>query len=205
MHLDREGQRIWLRGVLEKTGLTPTALARVAKLSQSTITRFLASENAPMLGLRSIQKIVAATELAPPGINGKGGEGGDEFREGEASRFIDDTQAGSERVRAAVAAIIGDRQAADPWVMRSDALKFAGYLPGDILIVDISRMPVSGEVACAQVYQWEQGKAGTIFRLYEPPYLLAASDAPEMRRPLLVDNNHVVLKGVVTESLRLRG
>jgi hypothetical protein len=58
-------------------------------------------------------------------------------------------------------------------------------------------------VVCAQVYQWPSGTAQTVFRIFEPPYLVAATDDPTERRPLLIDNNQVTVKGVVTQSLRL--
>ena len=203
MNLERERIRTWLRDVLAQTGDSPTALAKKAGLAQSTLTRFLNAEDAPLLGLRSITKIAAVSKVPAPGFQTANGEDATNFQEAEASPFLMDEQSQHERVAAAVEAIIGGRQAADPWVMKSDALKFAGYLPGDILIVDLARMPRAGEVACAQVYQWDKGQAGTVFRIYEPPFLVAASDDPAMRKPLLVDNNHVVLKGTVTESLRI--
>jgi transcriptional regulator with XRE-family HTH domain len=203
MNLERERIRLWLRRVLEQTGDSPTALAKKAGLAQSTLTRFLHSDDAPLLGLRSITKIAQVAKVSAPGFDGGEAKALAGFQEDEAVPFVNDAQSQNVRIKAAVAAIIGTRQAVDPWVMKTDALKFAGYLRGDILIVDLSRVPNAGEIACAQVYNWEKGQAGTVFRIYEPPYLIAASDDAAMRRPLLVDNNQVILKGVVTESLRL--
>jgi SOS-response transcriptional repressor LexA len=80
----------------------------------------------------------------------------------------------------------------------------AGYMPGDILIVDLNAEPERGDCVCAQLYRWQVGTAETIFRIYEEPYLLAATRHPDLRKPLLVDNDRVVIKGVVTEILRAR-
>ena len=108
-----------------------------------------------------------------------------------------------ERLRAILSLVIGGRKAAVPWLIRNTVLKFAGYLPGDIAIVDLGETARESSIVCAQVYQWEQGRARTVFRIYEPPSLVAATDAPQARRPLVVDNNQVIIKGVVTDTLRL--
>ena len=101
-------------------------------------------------------------------------------------------------------ALVSGRNAANPWTLNSRALEDAGYLPGDILVVDLNAQPKAGDVVCVQIYKWAEGKADTVFRIYEPPYLLAACRDPALRRPLLVDNNHIIIKGVVTECLRRR-
>ncbi len=60
------------------------------------------------------------------------------------------------------------------------------------------------DVVCAQVYDWARGKAETVFRLYEPPYLLSSTTDPKLLRPLVVDDDVVMIKGVVVASLRSR-
>lgn len=77
-------------------------------------------------------------------------------------------------------------------------------MPGDVVVVDLAATPTRGDVVCAQVYRWHEGKAETVFRIFEPPYLVAASAAPALRMPLVVDNDRVMIKGVVTHSLRAR-
>lgn len=102
----------------------------------------------------------------------------------------------------AIDALIGDRPATDPWTLHTRALEGIGYLPGDILIVSLNMTPNAGQVVCAQEYRWSEGKADTIFRIYEPPYIVAASSEAAFRKPLLVDNDRVVIKGVVIASIR---
>jgi len=43
----------------------------------------------------------------------------------------------------------------------------------------------------------------TVFRIYEPPYLIAATTLSHYRRPLLVDNDRVTITGVVTDLIRV--
>ena len=96
------------------------------------------------------------------------------------------------------------RNGVDPWVLRSNALLSIGYLPGDVMLVDLNERPRAHDVVCAQVYDWVRSRAQTVFRLYEPPYLLASTTDQAVLRPLVVDDNVVVVKGVVTASIRPR-
>jgi SOS-response transcriptional repressor LexA len=92
----------------------------------------------------------------------------------------------------------------DPWTLKSRALESAGYLPGDILLVALGETPVAGDIVCAQIYDWNAGKAQTVFRLFQPPYLIAATTEASLLRPHVVDDEKVVIKGVVMNSLRGR-
>ena len=44
-----------------------------------------------------------------------------------------------------------------------------------------------------------------MFRIFQPPYLLAASSDPTLMRPLVLDGETVEIKGVVINSIRDRG
>jgi transcriptional regulator with XRE-family HTH domain len=77
------------------------------------------------------------------------------------------------------------------------ALEGLGYLPGDIVIVDLDRKPAPGDVVCAQVYDLGRSEPETVMRIYEPPVLVAASFDEQLRRPLMVDDARVKIEGVV--------
>ncbi len=96
------------------------------------------------------------------------------------------------------------RANADLWQVKSRALELAGYLPGDFVVVDLDRAPAGGDVVCAQVYDWDTRTAQTILRLYEPPFLMPASQSALFRKPEIVDDDRVVIKGVVVASARQR-
>lgn len=195
MEPTRDDLKAWLQRALDKTGETPSGLARRAGLATTTLTRFLNDPAAPMLQLRSVAKIAHVAQLPAIGLPVTTPPHG--MAESEGVPLGD---AGG--LAAAIANLIGARNAADPWTLRTHALEDAGYMPGDIVIVDLNATPQPGCAVCAQIYRWNESKADTIFRLYEPPYLVAASRDPALRKPWLVDNNQVVIKGVVTESLR---
>lgn len=190
-------QREWLLKVLDKTGLSGTALALKARLAQTTITRFLNDdEHGHALSARSIAAIEDAAGMRfgpdprPVGL-----------RESEATPY-DARKAPAELNF--IQPIIGQANGIDPWMLRSRALETAGYLPGDVLIVDLNREPSPGDVVCAQLYDWARSKAETVFRLYEPPYLTVATFDNSLRKIFVVDNQTTVIKGVVIASIRPR-
>lgn len=98
--------------------------------------------------------------------------------------------------------MLSGRNAASAWTLQTNAVSALGYLPGDVVIVDTSRRAGAGDIVCARTTH----PAGTIFRVYEPPYLLAAVTDPmrasALRRPLIVDNDRVSIVGVVTDTWR---
>lgn len=200
----RDQIRAWLLEILEKSGETPTALARRAGVAQSTLTRFLNNEHSNMLGTRTIAKIAHAARSEP--IAGHPIrmhiEMPAQFSEGDATPYAIDE---GSPLEAAIAVLIGERHATDPWLIKNRVLEDAGVMPGDIAIVDLSEPAKPRDVVCAQSYRWAEGRAETLFRIYEPPYLVSATRDPDLRRPLLVDNERVVIKGVVIWLVRARG
>src|SRR5262249_53096305 len=98
---------------------------------------------------------------------------------------------------AAIAALIGSREAAVPWTIQTRALECLGYLPGDIVIVELGRQPAPGDVVWAQVHTVSRSDAEMVMRIYEPPILAAATLDEQLRRPFMVDDAHVIIKGVV--------
>lgn len=154
-----------------------------------------------MPNARTISKIAAAARIGPPQLELTSDEPLS-LREPDADRFIFDDGT-DERLKAMIAAAIGTRTAADPWLLRTDALKFFGCRPGDIAIVDLSRQAQRGDIVCAQHYSINQMTADTIFRVFEQPWLVAATDDPAYRRPLLVDGTAVTIMGVVTDIIRV--
>lgn len=203
MDLTREGVRRWLVDLLARTGDTPTSLARKSGIAQTTLTRFLgdADGDGPMLTLRTISKIAHATGSSPEGFEAPAPDlrqTGFAENDGEPIRAPD---AMPSDLREAISALTRGQSAADPWTIKTHALVHAGLLPGDIVIVDLGLTARPGDVVCAQHYSWAQGSAETIFRIYEPPYLVAASSDPELRRPLVVDDERVIIKGVGSVSV----
>lgn len=204
MHDTRDHLRAWLREILEKSGETPTELARRAGVHSTTLTRFLSRPDAPTLSSTTVAKIAHAAGAVTPGpagapppvVTARG------LSDNDAVPYVANDQQNARDQ--AIQRLIAGRNSANAWVLRTDALVLAGYLPGDVVIVDLGATPVAGDVVCAQIYRWREAKADTVFRLFEPPYLVAASLAADLRKPAIVDNDRVIIKGVVTDTLRWR-
>lgn len=193
----REAQRRYLDTVLRLTRRTLSDIAREGGLNHTTLTRFY---NRPsddrLLETMTINIIAKVTGIAPPAELLAGPIGG------LAEQAEPYEAAPNDPLSRAVQALLRGRTSADPWVLRTRALEDAGLLPGDIVILDQAVQPVSGDVVCAQVY--DRSGAETVWRIYQPPYLVAASRDPAYRRPLYVDGQHVLIRGVVTDQLRRR-
>ena len=211
----REAVVHWLDLCMAKTGETATGLARMAGIASTTLTRFLADPEAHMLSLRTMTKIGHAAGVPPPFAPLAGQQGDDTaetppqpsgFAAPEAARFEPADIDSNDRLGNIIAAALRGREATHPWWIRTRAVEGRGILPGDVVIVDLNATPSKDHVVCAQVYDWQTRQAETVWRVFEPPYLVAAALDPvlaeRLRRPLIVDNDRVIIKGVVTDVLR---
>lgn len=198
---DSIDQRHYIQTVMQRTGWTQSELASRAGLDPSTLSRFLTGDReGHALRASTIQKIEAVSGIgfgmsapAPPAVEG--------FAAPEAEPIRLDS---SSPLDAVVAALTRGRNNVDPWTLRSRALEGAGYRPGDILLVALDETPLAGDVVCAQLYDWTSNRAETVFRIFQPPYLVAASPDPGLMRPHVVDDGAVQIKGVVINTIRNR-
>jgi len=196
---DQETSRLhreYVRRVVEYMRKPPTRIAKELGIAASTLTRLLKASDSSTATLhaRTLTKLHEYSGIPPI----FGGDPSVPVPRGFAEDAVPfDAKTADPAVSAAIKALIGGRKAADPWTIRTRALERIGFLPGDIVIVDLGRRPEAGDAVCAQVYDWRRAAAETVMRLYEPPYLVAASLDEGLRRPLVVDNEQVIIKGVV--------
>ena len=195
-----EDQRAWLEAAVAASGLSATALARKAGVAQTTVTRLLYNrEPVHALNAHSLSAIERASGV-PFGIKAPSRPRG--FNEGEAEPYRAENFPAD--LQMAVAGLLSRGNGVDPWVLRSRALETANFIPNDILVVDLNATALAGDVVCAQIYDWQRGKAETVFRLYEPPFLIAQTNELALRKPMLVDDEKIVIKGVVQMTIRPR-
>jgi transcriptional regulator with XRE-family HTH domain len=188
----------WLQAIMAHKRWSQTDLARNAGIDPSTLSRFFREVNpGAMLQSHTVEKIAAISDIPPfqtmPPVRPRG------FAETEAAPYQAETV--DDMLARAVQAAKAGKNGVDAWVLKSRAIELAGYLPGDILIVDLNAEPVEGDVVCAQFYD-RQGRAETVFRIYEPPFLVAVSTDTRLFKPLLVEADRVVVRGVMRVSLR---
>lgn len=198
----RAAQKRWLDQVRSISGLTLTEIARRADMNPSSLTQFYNKEHrAGTLETLSLRRISDAmgVPVSTDALGEVGGPLNSGFRDIEAEPYQAEM---ASTIGHAIDVLIDDRDHVHPWTLRSSALELAGYRPGDVLIVDLNGRPSAGDVVCAQFYDWQSGRADTVFRIYEPPFLIAASNDEAYRRPRLVDDNSVAIKGVVETMFR---
>jgi hypothetical protein len=199
-----EQQLAWVRAVMAHLGdISANELAKRAGFNPSTLQRPM---NAPdwknALSGRTLAAIGKVANLKPMEYPTRPAG----FGEAEAVPFVYDERSDTieANVDRAVRELTRGRNGRDPWQIRSHALELSGILPGDIVIVDLNMQPKPKDIVCAQLYEWSHMKAETVFRVYDPPYLMTNSMRFGVQKPLLVDDNRVAIKGVVDVVLRRR-
>lgn len=179
--------RDWILKVLAAKGWSANRLAKEAGLSSATVHRALNDPH--VTSNTTLEKISKATGIPSPIAAHASGQPG--FREADA-----------EPMRAPA-------RTEDPaqtwWRLNTRAAELAGYLPGDEVLTDARIVPRAGDLVCAQVYDLRRDTAETVFRIFDPPYLIARSMDPSVpAKPLLVDGQTVVLVGTVIRTQRTR-
>jgi transcriptional regulator with XRE-family HTH domain len=195
--MNRSSIRTWIDAIKSEQGIDIPEIARAAGVSPSTIYRWLDDKHPFTPSMTTIQKIAAVYSTPIPEsimpervLSGQAGPG---LAEAEVS-YIGETppelQAGNNQ---------------GVWRIDGRSLELAGYLPGDLVLVDMSVVPHSGDVVCAQVYNIERGTAETKLRVYDPPFLLSRAVHPgPSDKPLFIDHERVHIAGTVIRSMRLR-
>lgn len=196
----RRKQLAWFEAVLLHRNWNMSQLAEIASVDPSTLSKFRNDpDNMKQLSTRVVERIAEASGIHPYDTREPVRPRG--FGEGEAVPYV--AGPGLDPLTAAISAVRREAYGLDPWILRSRALENAGYLDGDVLMIDLNAEARAGDIVCAQVYD-DKGGARTIMRIFEDPYLIAASHDPSLLRPLHVGRDPVVLRGVVVSSFRPR-
>lgn len=198
---EKPDQKSFILQVLASTGWTQTDLAKRAGLDPSTLSRFLSGSRDDQAlrasTIRQIEKVVGLSmsgAALPPVHNALG--------MAEAEQLPIQRGGINEVLTTHLAA---DGRPVDAWTLKSRALELAGYQPGDTLFVRLGETALRGDVVCAQIYDWSLRKAETVFRIFDPPYLLSATTDSTLLRPLEINSENITIKGVVLHCLRSRG
>jgi hypothetical protein len=196
-------QKTWLAEVLERTKLKPSQLAVGAGVSSSTLTRLLNSDDySGTLAPETIERIKDTYRV--PGPEELAG-GGKSVLIGlsEAARF--DPKREPADLSTIITAVINGRSDTEAWRLKTMALEGVGYLPGDIVFVRIlanGESPRSQDAVCAKIIDHQHGSEETVWRIFDPPFLVGAANERTAYKPVLVDGERVRIFGVVEQSFR---
>ncbi len=192
--------RDWILALPKVTGKSLTRIAEEADVAVTTLTKPANNpEHKHVTSTVTIAKIVETHGVAPPlGFEHLRPVRG--LAEPEAQEYRHDADPDLDNL---IKAYIAGRPHVAAWVLKTRALELLGYLPDDIVLLDLNASWRPGDIVCAQLYNHERGRTETIWRRYEPPYLIASSTDASLLRPLHEDS--VARKGAVVIGLRPRG
>ena len=196
----QDRQRAWLEEIVRLTGKKPSQIADGAGVSDTTLTRILYhSDYKGTLSQVTIDRIKAAYKLPGPEDTTKG-RGAALLGFAEAERFVLTREA--PELLAIVNSICKLHNDAEAWRLKTGSLEIAGYLAGDIVFVDTTVQPAPQDAVCVQIADYQHGSAETVWRIFDPPFLVGAAHDRTAYKPVLVDNERVKVRGVIVDSLR---
>lgn len=195
--IEIESKREWLRQAAARYGASLFALVSAAGVSYGNVHRFM-NDDPPdsVLRTKTLTKIAATAGIEP-------------WHEWNAKRDLVDDMAeligdcssaipGCETACTMAAAIQAQHPDAKLWRMHGHALDGEGIRAGDFMVVDPSAKPTPGQLVIAQIYDWASGSPRTVCRIYEPPFLLAASSDPGLRKPVTLDQGGTIEAAVIS-------
>jgi transcriptional regulator with XRE-family HTH domain len=183
-----ERLRDWLREIRKRSGKSYTALAKAAGLSHTTLSRAMKPGYRPNFRADTIAKLASAAGVAAPaGLAVQYALEPTEFAEDEVALTYD---------------FPADDVNLSQWIIHTDLLALAGFLPGDCIEFSALKAPQANDVVLAQVYDYESGTAETVMRIYKPPFLFTRSAGSGDHAPLMVDNVSVKIIGTWTRMWR---
>ena len=195
---DRDTLRNWIKQNLVDKGVSPTKAAKDNGFATTTLTKFL---NDPDYTFTPSTPVVLQLERyfgrRAPGASAREGE-----RAVELEAVQVDAADLAKPLQDALAALTDARAHIELWKVSSTALIAAGIAPGDLVMIDMDEPPRAGDIVCAEIH--DRGSKRTVFRIYEKPYLVAATYEATHRAPIVVDDRNVIVRGVVTDRLSRR-
>ncbi|MEM7741417.1 MAG: hypothetical protein AAF225_11525 [Pseudomonadota bacterium] len=184
----RESQSEMIKDLMMRMELSANQIASAAGLQPSTLYRFLDPGSDTELRAHTEGKIRAAFAL--PRLTQSG------FCEPEAVPIESGPSLPDPETLAT--------ESLGLFRIQSRSMEAADILPGDVITVALNQEPKPHDIVCAQIFDPVTGEAETLFRWFEPPFLVAGSAAAHLRKPLLIDDNTVVVRGPAVSLFRQR-
>lgn len=192
----REKVQAFIRSIADKTGDSIQTMSQRSGVGKSTIHRWMEKKGTINPTLDKLQQIADAYGVSNPFASDPSAvQALAAMQEPEAEPYK------GPLLSQEIGALTADQSY---WEISTRALELAGYMPGDILKIDMRLKPRQGDAVIAQIYDG-YGNAETVFRIFSDPYLIARSFDPDLvDNPILVRPRDVKIVGVVTASLRVR-
>lgn len=197
-----ESQKIvreWLQRLPDITGLKLNAIAKEVGVATSTLTNPVnrpkeyphVTSGATLLKISRKFNIPLPAGIADNVVPIRG------FTEEALPFKYDAADLGLNKM---VKAYVAGREGVEPFVLRTRALDQLGWMPGDIMIRDLNAEWIPTKVVCALWYPPRKSTPITVWRQYQPPFLMTKSSDPTFIEPIHEDD--VDRNGSVLISLR---
>jgi len=199
----------WFKARSRAKGLTIIDLGDVIGRDRSAVSRFYTGRQ--VMTFDQARKIADALEEPLPEVLARAGIANAREAQQLTPGFSDSDAAlwvpavGVDRsCDDQIADALGRKPGVDVWEVRGRSLSLIGYLPGDRILVDTGAADraLSGDAVIAQVYDWAQGSAKTLLRQLQTPVLVSHSPDAGDWKAHVVDQDRVIIKGVVRASWR---
>lgn len=196
----------WFKDQQKKAGVTADRIAAIVGRDRSGLSKIYSGQH--RMTLPWARAIAQALNLPLDEVLAHAGELEDSdtilpargFSDGDAAPF-DHGRMGA-RSRSLAEALGAGRAGVDIWQVKTSAMLYRGFAPGDYMLVDghASERCKAGDTVIAQVYN--AGSATTVLREYRPPVLVARGPGEEGAAVHVVDGSNVLIRGRVTASWR---
>jgi transcriptional regulator with XRE-family HTH domain len=205
-----------LKAAREAAGLSIREMARRLSMSSSGYSHYESPDRfkesvLPVPIARAIAQIMVGTpvdpatilkltslDLPPPGERPSPPRG---FSETATPFELRENPVPPEKPSPLLHGLFGPRLATPATYLIHSALPAFALAPGDVVIVDLARLPHAGEIALVSIFDDETASAVTTLRRYLPPFLAQGDAAPE-RKPMRVDDPGVTVRYPVIGSIR---
>lgn len=194
-------QRAYLRDTFKELGITASGAARALGLAPSTFTRFmnLPDTSEKTLSARTVDQVEQLRQTnseSPLPTTAQAAWG---HLRVEAER-IDITTNYDSYLEQALRSLMAGKDGIEPWRLHTRALELEGFMPGDIVLVDLHGSPQPGDPVFATVEE-RRGKFEPIMRQFQHAgpvnVLVSRTTDPKAPPALVVDRDKVVIRGVL--------
>ena len=193
-------QRGYLRDTLKELHMTPSGMAAAIGMAPSTFTRFMKEPDSSekTLAATTMDKVEQLRQVNSDNTFPTQAQAQWSTVREEATQVKIDADEGIAKL---ITAIMNGRNGIDAWELNTRALELEGFMPGDIVLVDLNAVPKPGDAVCAQVYDRSHSRAETVMRVFQSAgpvnVLLPRSMDPQAQAALVVDNDRVLIRGVL--------
>lgn len=205
-----------LKQLRELSGLSVREMARRVGMSSSGYSHYenparFKETTLPMAQAKLIAEAVRGTPLHPNAIMELAGVPGtyvlpiQPIKQGMAETAtlftLEECEVEPGEAQPALRALFGEVAATPATYQLNIDLPAFALLAGDIVLVDLSRLPAPGELALVTHFDEESATSGTTINRYFPPYLQSGSLNPT-QAPVRVDQAGVTVRHPVVGSMR---